>query len=70
MLDESKTKGQLITELRELRQRLTIFEQEQKKLKLSITERKRAENIMLARLRLLKIAEIAFTGRIHPSHSG
>ena len=57
MLDERKTKGQLITELGELRQRLIIFEQEQKKLKLSITERKRAENIMLARLRLLKIAE-------------
>jgi PAS domain-containing protein len=57
MLDERKTKGQLITELGELRQRLIIFEQEQEKLKLRITERKRAENIMLARLRLLKIAE-------------
>ena len=57
MLDERKTKGQLITELRELRQRLIIFEQEQKKLKLSIAERKRAENIMHARLRLLKFAE-------------
>jgi PAS domain S-box-containing protein len=57
MLDERKTKGQLITERRELRQRLIIFEQEQQKLKLSITERQRAENIMLARLRLLKIAE-------------
>jgi PAS domain S-box-containing protein len=57
MMDERKTKGQLITELRELRQRLFIFEQDQKKLKLSITERKRAENIMHARLRLLKFAE-------------
>ncbi len=57
MQDEHKTKGQLITELREQRQRLIIFEQEQQKLKLSITERKRAENIMHARLRLLKFAE-------------
>jgi PAS domain S-box-containing protein len=57
MIDERKTKGQLITELGELRQRLIIAEQEQKKLKLSITELKRAENIMHARLRLLKFAE-------------
>jgi PAS domain S-box-containing protein len=57
MLDERKTKGQLITELCELRQRLIISEEEQKKLKLSITEQKRAENIMQARLRLLKIGE-------------
>ena len=57
MLDERKTKEQLITEFRELRQRLIIFEQEQKKLKLSIVEGMRAENIMQARLRLLKFAE-------------
>src|SRR5664280_1845766 len=57
MLDERKTKGQLITELSELRQSLIIFEQEQKKLRLSIAERKRVENIMHARLRLLKFGE-------------
>ncbi len=57
MLDESKTKRQLITELRELRQRLIIFGQEHKKLEISIAERKRAENIMHARIRLLKFAE-------------
>ncbi|MGB7911283.1 MAG: sensor histidine kinase [Desulfobaccales bacterium] len=50
MLAERKTKGQLITELRELRQRLIIFEQEHKKLEISIAERKRAENMMHARL--------------------
>jgi PAS domain S-box-containing protein len=57
MLDERKTKGQLITELSELRQRLIGSDQEQKKLKLSMAELKRAENIMHARLRLLKFAE-------------
>jgi PAS domain S-box-containing protein len=57
MQDECKTKGELITEVRELRQRLLIFEQEQQELKQSLTKRKRAENIMLARLRLLKFAE-------------
>ena len=57
MLDERKTKAQLITELRDLRQRLIISEQEQKKLEFSISEQKRAENIMHARLKLLKFAE-------------
>jgi two-component system, cell cycle sensor histidine kinase and response regulator CckA len=57
MLDERKTKGQLIAELHELRQRLIGFKQEQKKLKLRVTELKRGENIMHARLRLLKFAE-------------
>lgn len=57
MLDEDKTKNQLITELRDLHQRLHIFEREQQLLKRGIIERKRAENIMQARLRLLKFAE-------------
>ncbi len=57
MQDERKTKGELIIEVGELRQRLSIFEQEQQELKQSLTERKRAENIMHARLRLLKFAE-------------
>jgi PAS domain S-box-containing protein len=57
MQDECKTKGELITELRELRQRLVIFEQDQQKLKQSLNVRKRAENIMHVRLRLLKFAE-------------
>jgi PAS domain S-box-containing protein len=57
MLDERKTKSQLITELRDLRQRLLVTEQEQKKLLLSLTQQKRAEKIMHARLRLLKFAE-------------
>jgi PAS domain S-box-containing protein len=57
MQDECKTKGELITELRELRQRLIIFEQDQQKLKQSLNVRKRAENIMHVRLRLLKFAE-------------
>jgi hypothetical protein len=57
MLDERKTKRQLITELRDLRQRLLITEQEQKKLQFSLTQQKRAEKIMHARLRLLKFAE-------------
>ena len=57
MLDERKTKEQLITELSELRQRLIGSDQEQKKLKLSMAELTRAENIMQARLRLLKFAE-------------
>jgi hypothetical protein len=52
MLDERKTKSQLITELRDLRQRLLVTEQEQKKLLLSLTQQKRAEKIMNARLRL------------------
>jgi PAS domain S-box-containing protein len=57
MQDECKTKGELITELRKLRQRLVIFEQDQQKLKQSLNVRKRAENIMHVRLRLLKFAE-------------
>ncbi len=57
MQDKRKTKGELIIEVRDLRQRLTTFEQEQQKLKQSLTERERAENIMHARLRLLKFAE-------------
>jgi signal transduction histidine kinase len=57
MQDKRKTKGQLIAEMGELRQRLIIFEQEQQKLKQGIIERQRAEKIMHARLRLLKFAE-------------
>jgi hypothetical protein len=57
MQDERKTKGELITEVRELRQRLITFEQEQQELKQSLIKRERAENIMQARLRLLKFAE-------------
>ena len=57
MQDERKTKGQLITEMGQLRRRLISLEQEQQKLKHSLAERQRAENIMHARLRLLKFAE-------------
>jgi PAS domain S-box-containing protein len=57
MHNERKTKGELIAEVSELRQRLIIFEEEQQKLRQSLNERKRAENIMHARIRLLKFAE-------------
>jgi PAS domain S-box-containing protein len=57
MHNERKTKGELIAEVSELRQRLIIFEEEQQKLRQSLNERKRAENIMQARIRLLKFAE-------------